>query len=99
MHKLARAALGAMMLASTAGMAADLAFAAPTDDHLAVIYQREQIDDEMSNLPGVAGVEPPPGVLGVQVRRDGLPDDVRLDMLRAIGQRTDFDRDLAEAPR
>lgn len=100
MQKIARAALGAAMLASTMGAAAEVAFAQqPEDDMLAVVYQRDQTDHEMGDLPGVFVAAPPEGVLGVQARRDNLPEPVFLDMLRAVGQRADIDKGQAEAPR
>jgi hypothetical protein len=97
MRKIARAAIGAALLLSTTGSA--VAFAAPEDDMLAVIYQRDRIDSVMSELPGVFVAGPPAGVLGVQVRRDALPEPIYLDMLRAVGQRADRVREQAELPR
>ena len=99
MQKIVRAALGAAMLASTLGAAAEVAFAQqPEDDMLSVVYQRDQADQEMAGLPGVFVAAPPEGVLGVQARRDSLPEPVFLDMLRAVGQRADMDQGQAEAP-
>jgi hypothetical protein len=99
MRKIARAAFGAAMLLSTTGAAVDLAFAAPEDDMLAVVFQRDRIDSTMGDLPGVFVAAPPEGVLGVQVRREPLPESVYLDMLRTIGQRADREREQAELPR
>ena len=100
MRKIARAAIGAAMLLSTTGAAVDLAFAAgPEDEMLAVVYQREQIDVKMGDLPGVFVAGPPEGVLGVQVRREPLPESTYLDMLRAIGQRADREHEQSDLPR
>lgn len=99
MRRIARAAIGAALLLSASGAAVDLASAETTDDMLAVVYHREQLDQAMGDLPGVFVEAPPEGVLGVQARRDPLPQDAYLDMLRAIGQRVDMDRGQAEAAR
>lgn len=100
MHKIARAALGAAMLVSTMGAAAEVAFAqGAEDDSIAALQQRAQIDQEMADLPGVFVAAPPAGVLGAQARRDNLSPDAYLDMLRALGERADMDRGHAEAPR
>src|SRR2546430_1030138 len=100
MGKLVRVALGTALLLTTA--ATDFAVAAADDpqaDMLAVVVQRDRIDQEMGQLPGVFVSTPNEGVLGVQVKRDALPEQVQLDMLRIIGQRADMDRGQAEAPR
>ena len=101
MQNLARAVVGAALLLGTG--TAELALAQTPDqvqaDMLAVVAQRDQIDQEMGELPGVFVTAPSEGVLGVQVQRDNLPDKVRLDMLTAIGQRVDMDRGQAQAPR
>jgi hypothetical protein len=94
MKKIARVALGAAMLVSTTVATADFAFAAPEDDMIAVVSMRDRIDQAMSELPGVVVAGPPSGVLGVQVRRDSLPEPVYLDMLRVVGQRVDFNEDV-----
>ena len=101
MHNLARAVVGAALLLSTG--TAELALAESPDqvqsDMLAVVSQRDQMDQEMGELPGVFVSTPEqPGVLGVQARRDNLPDKVELDMLAAIGERVDMDRGRAQAP-
>jgi hypothetical protein len=48
------------------------------------------MDREMGTLPGVSRLDAGRR-LGIQARRDELPDQVQLDMLRAIGQRADMD--------
>ena len=99
MHRLAGAAVGAAILAATAGLAATTAFAdTPEQDQLAVVAQSEQIDQQMADLPGVFVSGPPEGVLGVSVRRDNLPENTELDMLRLVGERVDMDRGLAATP-
>jgi len=100
MQKIARAALGAALLVSTMGAAAEVAFAqSPEDDSIAALQARAGIDQEMADLPGVYVAAPPEGVLGAQVRRDNLSEAAFLDQLRALGQRTDMDQGQAQAPR
>ncbi len=104
MRKVMEAAIGAALLLGTGTAELATAQQEPADqvqgDMLTVVAQREQIDQEMGDLPGVLVSAPTPeGVLGIQARRDNLPDNVRLDMYAVIGQRADMDRGRAEAPR
>lgn len=92
MKKIARVALGAALVASSTVATVGTAFAAPEDDMLTIVSVRESISQDMAELPGVLGVTPP-GVLGVQVRRDRLSEPVFLDMLRWVGHRADFNED------
>jgi hypothetical protein len=94
MKKIARVALGMALLASSTVATVGTAFAAPGDDMVTVVSVRDGIKSDMAELPGVFAAAPDSNVLGVQVRRSTLPEPVFLDMLRVLGQRTDFNEDV-----